>query len=153
MVVHLICSYFSIMNTDNIRYITKYTFSTIMHIGFIVCGQGNIYCCNDWSIYFRITLVNMFVLCSTFNTPNLFALKHRIHPHLVVYHNYKSMLNEVRTKKWKRAWGSIRYSVVIYCNCSLINLLYNAIIYRMLHSFITYCEYALYTACGYRIMH
>ena len=85
------------INSDDIRLITKYTLSTIIHNGHMVCWHGNIYHCSDLSIYFRIRLVNIFVLCCDSHSLSLFEFKYKAHPHLIVYQTDKSMLNQVRS--------------------------------------------------------
>ena len=84
------------INSNGIRLITKYTLSTIIHTGVMVCWHGNIYHCSDLSIYFRIRLVNIFVLFCDSHSLSLFECKYKAHPHLIVYQTDKSMLNQVR---------------------------------------------------------
>jgi hypothetical protein len=85
------------INSNGIRLITKYTLSTIIHTGVMVCWHRNIYHCSDLSIYFRIRLVNIFVLCCDSHSLSLFEFKYKAHPHLIVYQTDKSMLNQVRS--------------------------------------------------------
>jgi hypothetical protein len=85
------------INSDDIRLITKYTLSTIIHTGHIVCWHRNMYHCSDLSIYFRIRQVNIFVLCCDSHSLSLFELKYKAHPHLIIYQTDKSMLNQVRS--------------------------------------------------------
>jgi hypothetical protein len=73
------------INSNDISLITKYTLSTIIHNGYMVCWHGNIYHCSDLSIYFRIRQVNIFVLCCDSHSLSLFEFKYKAHPHLFVY--------------------------------------------------------------------
>ena len=90
------------INSDDIRLITKYTLSTMIHTGHMVCCHGNIYHCSDLSIYFRIRLVSIFVLCCNSYSLSLFELKYKAHPHLIVYQTDKSMLKYgvIRLASW-----------------------------------------------------
>ena len=126
---------------------------------------SNFYHCSDLSIYFRIRLVSIFVLCCNSHSLRLFELKYKAHPHLIVYQTDKSMLKYgvIMLASW--SLGETFVIMLIYCNYQLlcrmlklfivccINLLHTAFVYCILHLFIAYCIYLLYAVFMYCILH